>query len=283
MAEVVALPTAQSAAAGRAAGWDVVQRRWPSVTFVQFVDGDCVLDADWCSAAIAHLDANLSLAAVWGWRREVDPDRNVYERICEREWRTPPAGPTRHFGGDVMIRATAYAAAGGYDPTVVASEDHELSLRVCAAGWKIERLDRQMTTHDASLSHIGQWYRRAVRRGVGLAQVWYRHRHRREGVEIARAVTWGFAVPVAIGAATAFVPAAGLFALAYPLRAARVAWCDRHAGWRYATAWGVHCVAAALPNAIGAVRQLVREHRGVAGRVIDYRTDRRETSRPRTP
>jgi hypothetical protein len=111
---------------------------------------------------------------VCGRRRERFPERSVYNWLCDREW-DGPVGEVRAFGGDVMIRASALGAVGGYRDDVIAAEDDELSVRLRAGGWRIWRLESEMTLHDAAMMHFGQWWRRAMRAGYAYALGAYLH------------------------------------------------------------------------------------------------------------
>jgi GT2 family glycosyltransferase len=141
----------------------------PDLTYIQFIDGDCEVDKAWPERAIAFLEEHRDVAAVCGRRRERYPDRSVYNWLCDRDW-DRPFGETRSFGGDVMIRATALTAVGGYREDLIAGEEPELCVRLRSAGWRIWRLDCEMTLHDAAMAHFNQWWRRALRAGHAYAQ-----------------------------------------------------------------------------------------------------------------
>ncbi len=102
--DVVALDMAVpfTAARARNAGFARLRKRAPDLRYVQFVDGDCELLASWPVRAIAFLDQDRSVAAVCGRTREREPDRSIYNWLCEQEWDHPP-GEVREFGGIVMI------------------------------------------------------------------------------------------------------------------------------------------------------------------------------------
>ena len=57
-------------------------------------------------------------------------------------------------GGDAMIRAEALQAARGYRNELIAGEEPELCLRLRELGWKIWRLDAEMTRHDAAMTRF---------------------------------------------------------------------------------------------------------------------------------
>ena len=57
----------------------------------------------------------------------------------------------RAFGGIVMLRAKAVEEVGGYREDLIAGEEPELSVRLRRTGWRIWRLDAEMTMHDAGM------------------------------------------------------------------------------------------------------------------------------------
>ena len=202
-----------TAARARNAGFARLLEIAPDVAFVQFVDGDCELRPDWLEAARDALGAVSGRAAVCGRRRERHPDRSPWNRLVDLEWDTP-VGPARAFGGDVMVRCDAFRAVGGYDAGRIAGEDPDLALRLRRAGYTLERLDREMTLHDAALERFGQWWRRAVRGGHAYAEAWLgdgppaEPETRRRVLSI---VAWGGALP---GCALLAAPATGGASLA---------------------------------------------------------------------
>ena len=59
-----------TAARARNAGFNRLREMMPDIAYVQFVDGDCELNADFCARAMTLLDRNADIAAVCGRRRE---------------------------------------------------------------------------------------------------------------------------------------------------------------------------------------------------------------------
>lgn len=172
---VVELDTATpfSAAKARNAGFQALLDTEP-VDAVQFVDGDCVVAGQWLRTGAEALAADPELGLVTGWRSELHPQASVYNAMCEVEWHRP-AGDISTCGGDMMVRAEAFAAVGGFDPTVIAAEDDEFCLRLGKAGWRLRRLPVSMTLHDADMRRFSQWWRRSVRNGHGFAQLGVMH------------------------------------------------------------------------------------------------------------
>jgi len=167
--EVVELDMSKpfSAARARNAGFERLNDK---VKFIQFVDGDCEIVTGWIERARQELEQRPDVAVVCGRRRERHPEASIYNRIADIEWDTP-IGEAQSCGGDSMMRADAFAAAGGFDSSVVAGEEPELCQRLRANGWKILRINAEMTLHDAAMVHMRQWWRRSVRGGYGTMDV----------------------------------------------------------------------------------------------------------------
>ncbi|MGO9359220.1 MAG: glycosyltransferase family 2 protein, partial [Xanthobacteraceae bacterium] len=149
-----------TAARARNAGFDSLEKLAPDCRYVQFIDGDCEMVGGWPADAISFLEAHPDVAAVAGRRRERFPDRSIYNWLCDCEW-AGPAGETTAFGGDVMMRRAALEAVSGYRDDMIAGEEPELGVRLRAVGWKIWRLEREMTLHDAGMTRFAQWWRRS--------------------------------------------------------------------------------------------------------------------------
>jgi GT2 family glycosyltransferase len=194
--------------------------------YVQFLDGDCAVDAGWIGVASRFLDDHPDAAVVCGRRRERFPEASVYNRLCDWEWDTP-VGPAKACGGDALMRADALASVGGYRENVIAAEDDELCIRLRQAGWEVWRIDAEMTSHDAAIHRFGQWWRRSVRAGHGFAQVGARH-PRYFVPERRRAWIWGAILPAlgmvgAIVAPWIAVGIAGLYGMSFARMGVRLA------------------------------------------------------------
>lgn len=158
-----------TAARARNAGVDWLNANIPALTFVHFVDGDCELVAGWLDVARAALDADPLLGAVCGRRRERDPAASPYNWLCDDEWNTK-VGLTRTCGGDALFRLAAFRAGGGFSSELIAGEEPDLCHRVRAAGWRIRRIDHDMTIHDAAMTRFAQWWQRNRRSGYATAE-----------------------------------------------------------------------------------------------------------------
>jgi glycosyltransferase involved in cell wall biosynthesis len=269
--EVVALDMTRpfTAARARNAGFSRLNERFPGLEYVQFVDGDCSLADGWLERE--------SVAAVWGRRRELHPERSIYNRVCDVEWGQEPPGETQVFGGDVLVRVSAVREAGGYDPRIIAGEDPEFAYRLHKRGYRILRLDADMTWHDAAITRFGQWWIRTKRSGYAYAQVSALHgsNHDRFWVkDTRRALFWGAVLPALVP--TLAVPTLGLSSLLlsiYPLRAARIAKAAQKRGLEpnQALPWALHCVGASFPQAFGILAYHLERWRGKDPTIIEYK------------
>jgi GT2 family glycosyltransferase len=266
-AEVVELDMSVpfTAARARNAGFARLQALGGS-GFVQFVDGDCKVQAGWLPAAAAFLDAHPKAAVVCGRRREMHPEASIWNRLCDAEWDTP-VGQAKACGGDALMRVDALAAVGGYDPTLIAGEEPELCVRLRQAGWEVWRIDQEMTLHDAALTRIGQWWKRTRRGGHAFAEGAALHGappERHWVAETRRALLWGAVLPVVAILGLLITPWAGLLLLAYPLQVARL---SRHYGWERAA----FMTLAKLPEAQGVLQYHLNRLRRRRSALIEYK------------
>ena len=274
-ATVVALDLRRpfTAARARNEGMRRLQAIAPELAFVQFVDGDCEVVADWLEKAQRFLESRPQVAAVCGRRRERFPERSVYNLLCDLEWNTP-IGEARACGGDVMMRTEAWRQVEGFRDELVAGEEPELCVRLRAKGWKIWRLDAEMTVHDAAMTRFHQWWRRNLRAGFAYAEGVRLHGappERHWVREWRSAWFWGALLPFCIALAVAIVGPAALWALAiYPLQVLRLGWRLRGLErGRWARAFFL--VAGKFPEALGQAKSwLLHQRRQPAG-LIEYK------------
>lgn len=199
-AHVVSLDLTQpfTAARARNAGLERVRALAPQTEFIQFIDGDCELANGWIETARAAFDGNEGLAIVCGRRRERFPERSVWNRMIDQEWNTP-IGTAMACGGDALIRREALDAVMGYRDDLIAGEEPEMCFRMREKGWSIQRIDAEMCLHDAAMTKVAQWWRRAQRAGHAYAEGAALHGDSPERYKVAetrRAVLWGAALPL---------------------------------------------------------------------------------------
>lgn len=203
----------------------------PNLKYVQFVDGDCVLLDGWLEKAKATLDAHADVAVVCGRRREQFPDKYIYNRLYDIEWNTA-VGEAKDCGGDSMMRPDAYKQAGGFNHSLIGGGEPELCIRIRKKGWKILRIDADMTLHDADTKRFSQWWKRTRRCGHAYAQVTWLHRNNSDQHWIRPVLSnmaWGLILPLLIVAT--ILPSHGwslILAALYPLLVIRTYFVIKH-------------------------------------------------------
>ena len=276
-ARVIAVESSRpTAAQGRNAGW-----RAAAGTFVLFLDGDTILHPDFARLALEALTADATLAAVWGHRREIHPERSIYNRVLDLDWIFPP-GLTDYCGGDVLMRRAALESVDGYDPTLIAGEEPELCRRMRAKGYRVLHVDAPMTGHDMAMTRFRQYWRRAVRTGHAYAEVSRRFRGSADPLwgdarirNLLRGPFWTFAPVVAAVACVAWRsvwPALALLVLLLVLTirsASKAGWksSDRGALFLY----GLHSHLQQVPIFLGQVQFGWSARRGKRQGLIEYK------------
>ena len=112
---------------------------------------------------------------------------------------------------------------GGFDDRLIAGEEPELCLRIRRAGWKVLRIDADMTFHDVDMRHFSQWWRRCVRAGFVVAEgiAMYGRDYPRRGA-LTSGLFWVLAWPGACATFALF--AAGRWGLALAIPVALAIW-----------------------------------------------------------
>lgn len=298
--EVVKLDPARPFSAGRARneGFARCQRLNPDLRFIMFVDGDCEVDSGWLSRAERELEARPELAVVCGRRRELHPERSVYNRLADLEWDTP-IGLARSCGGDALFRVVDFEAVGGFDPTAKAGEEPELCRRLRQGGRQVARIDAEMTRHDLNMTRFSEWWRRQLRVGYHGFDIESRFKAAspspsgtpREdslfGASLRRARLWGIGLPTLVAVSAGLLwwmagpgPALGSLLGGFGLLAAqtgRLAWRVRRRVDRPSDAlvFGALMVVEKWANLAGQAQYLWDRSRGHGAQLIEYKSPAR--------
>lgn len=270
------LSTPFTAARARNAGFDHLLSVEPQLDFVQFVDGDCEIVEGWIDRAEKALVANPNIAVVCGRRRERFPEQTIYNQLCDIEWNTP-VGETKACGGDSMMRVKAFQQVGGFNPTLIAGEEPELCVRLRQNGWKIFRLDAEMTLHDAQMTRMGQWWKRATRAGHAYAEGSWLHggEPERHWVKETRSIwLWGLFIPLlALGTAWLTHGLSLLLLLVYPLQFIRTFLSLRRQNLssKNAALYALSCTVGKFAQVEGALSFLRTRLKGSQSTLIEYK------------
>jgi glycosyltransferase involved in cell wall biosynthesis len=265
----------QTAARARNAGW-----RCARAEYVLFLDGDTILNPEFPGTALKILQSDARIAAVWGHRRELHPERSIYNSVLDLDWIYLP-GFTEYFGGDVVMRRSALVEAGGYDPDLIAGEEPELGRRLRARGSVILHIDTPMTLHDLNITRFRQYWLRAVRAGYAYAEIsdrfsrttdpMWREESRRNMIRGAAWIAW-----VCIGIAMAVFRSWGILAwIAVPaVLSVRSAWRVRYKAPGQnllLLLYGLHSHLQQVPVFIGQLQYQRSRRSGKQRGIIEYK------------
>lgn len=270
-------PQRPTAAVARNTGW-----RRAASDLILFLDGDTVLHPDFPKVAYDALSTDESIAAVWGHRREMHPERSLFNRVLDLDW-IYPAGITEFCGGDVLMRRIALVETGGFDDGLIAGEEPELCRRIRSRGFKILHIDEPMTGHDLAIRHWRQYWKRALRAGHAYAEVSERFRYSNDSfwfsehkANILRGSFWSFSfVAAAITSVRfGFVPFPCWLALLL-LLSSRSGWRARWKSESLLTLllYGIHSQVQQVPIFIGQLTYAFKKNRSSGSRLIEYKTD----------
>jgi glycosyltransferase involved in cell wall biosynthesis len=264
-------------ARGRNTGFNYLIEQFDAIDYVQFIDGDCELMPEWLDQAIDALNSDEKLAIVCGRRHERFPDASPYNRLADMEWNTP-VGEAKACGGDALMRVRAIRQVNGYNPSLICGEEPEMCIRLREKGWKIRRIDADMTIHDAAMLKFSQWWKRSVRGGWAIAEGVAMHGEPPEQYmvrEHGSGWLWGLLIPgLAIGLAWYTYGLSLLLLLGYPVLMWRI--------YRYRLQYGdcpsqarlyaFFCILSKLPQAIGQIKYWLTRWSGKQATLIEYKT-----------
>ena len=266
-----------TAARARNEGWLSLTQNHPDVEYIYFVDGDCELVHGWIASAYETLRTNSDYAVVCGRRRERHPDASIYNKLCDIEWDTP-VGETTACGGDAMMRVKALAGVDGFNASLVAGEEPELCVRMRDKGWRIYRIDMDMTLHDANITSFTQWWKRTMRAGHAFAQGASMHGNSTAQhwvKESRRILLWGGLVPLLSATAAPFTSGWSLVLLVGYLVSAYRAYRSvkaRGRTWRESVLYGLFCTIGKFPEFFGMCRFYINRIRLKSTSLIEYKS-----------
>jgi glycosyltransferase involved in cell wall biosynthesis len=246
------------------------------IKFVQFVDGDCEIVEGWITQAQQELEAQPQLAIACGRRRERFPEQSIYNKLCDIEWNTP-IGFTDSCGGDFIVRIEAFQQVNGFNSSLIAGEEPELCVRLRQKGWKILRVDGNMTLHDAHMTNFSQWWKRSLRAGHAYAEGCWLHGRslERHWVRESRSIwVWGLFVPLAsLGTAWLTGGLSLLLLIVYPIIIYRSYSYSLKQGFNTQDAliYALFCVLGKFPGVQGQIQFYLNNLSGNHRQLIEYK------------
>jgi GT2 family glycosyltransferase len=261
-----------TAARARNSGAKKLIDQYLSLKYIQFVDGDCEMEADWFAKAEFFLNRNKDYAAACGRLRERFPEYSNYNKLMDIEWATP-VGDARACGGIVMVRVSAYNQVNGFREDMIAGEEPEMCFRMRKEGWKVYRLDAEMAKHDAAMNKFSQWWKRTIRTGYAFALGCSIHGKSDERYwvkENRRIIIWGLIIPLFILGLIMLNPAFLALLLVYAVQIIRVARKRANLG-KMKFIWATSVVLGKIPEAIGFIQFFIHKATNRTSHIIEYK------------
>ena len=200
-AEIVKLP-GKTVNPGRArnTGYRRLKALNPDIEYVQFLEPDFILHADWFNNALAFMVRRPEVAVIDGHKRERFSEKSMLNMVKEIS-RRKPKGELQTTGESAFVRAEAFEAAGGFRGDIASNDTDDLCLRLRRRGQHIWRVETQMGVNHSRKRDLKDWWREAKRNGYEYAHGVYLHGAQPERfrvLEQSRAIIWGGAFPVFI-------------------------------------------------------------------------------------
>lgn len=224
--------------------------------YVQFVDGDMLLDPAWPKAAMTVLEERPDVAVVFGQLRERNP--SLAYRALQIDWEYPE-GEALYCGGAALWRREVLEQLGGFPEDVRYGEEPLLCWRLRnELGRKVYHLHHRMASHDLGYEGLMDYWRRNIHCGEALAEVSARCRDTHDPFwtdERNNALLWAGCIVVALLTAFAGPGPLGWLALAALIAILvrkQIQYHER--GWDVALVYALHVYASKLAIAYGILK-----------------------------
>jgi glycosyltransferase involved in cell wall biosynthesis len=247
-----------------------------SIDYIQFVDGDCEVQQNWLNEAFSFLEKKTDYAVACGRRRERYPEQSCLNELCDIEWDTP-VGDALSCGGDALIRVSAFKQIKGYNSTLIAGEEPEMCFRLRSNGWKIARLKQEMTLHDAAMTKLSQWWKRAERAGYAYANGFALHGKSQEKFkkkEVVSIAFWGGFLPLVVFALSMINIWLMCLIVIYPCQVLRVGFRDfvkKVRKPRQSFMYALSSIFAKFPQSVGLLGFYKNKLKGQRASIIEYK------------
>lgn len=138
-------------------------------TFVQFVDGDMVLDPAWIATARDYLQEHPQVGIVYGRLREANQSR-LFQAL-QHDW-APVTGEVPFCGGAATHRRDVIEKVGGFPEDVGYGEEPYMCWRIRREqNVKIVQLEAPMALHDLGHRSFKDYWRQHVRNGSAYIEI----------------------------------------------------------------------------------------------------------------
>jgi glycosyltransferase involved in cell wall biosynthesis len=161
-------------------------------TYVQFLDGDMILEPDWPQAAREVMESKPEVMVVWG--QMLEANRGLFYQALQMDWEFAD-GPSLYCGGAALFRREPLQALGGFPEDVAYGEEPYLCWRIRneqqGVVWHLHQI---MVAHDLNYGGFGDYWRRNVRCGETFAEIAHRCWHSNDPLwkrEVMSNLVWG--------------------------------------------------------------------------------------------
>ena len=229
--------------------------------YIQFIDGDMLMDREWPARAMAFLEQHPEVTAVAGMLEEANT--SFVFRVLQIDW-NPVEGEVDACGGAAMYRREIFEKAGGFPEDVGYGEEPLLCWRIRnECGGKIWYLDARMAKHDLGFNGLRDYWKRCNNNGRAYIEIASRCWNSTDPLwkpNVIRNFTWA-GVYLAVVLVLVLSPwwlAIGLIGL-IGLILLRLTWKTWRRGHPLSIAAGYafHCYAAKIPLAWGQLKWLI--------------------------
>jgi type II secretory pathway predicted ATPase ExeA len=199
-AEIVEIQDTTGGGRARNAGYRRLKKLKPDLSYVQFLDAGVSLDPAWLAYATTFMARRPEVAALEG---VIEPSGVETSLLGSLAWlrHGPQNGEIQATGPNVLFRADAFEAAGGFRGDILADATTDLCVRLRRRGAHVWRSETRMAEVEPKKPTFGQWRRDRIEAGYAAAAGAALHGGppERLGVtEQARAALWGAFLPSAI-------------------------------------------------------------------------------------
>lgn len=141
---------------------------------VHFIGGDSMIDSQWLKNSLPYI-ADDKIACITGRRRELFPEKSVYNKLIEYSWQNAPSGYVDTPGGGGLFKREILEEVGLFNPNLKAAMENEMGYLIRRKGYKILNIMNTMIYHDVDMLRLFDYLKRSVRNGYGTAQVFKKY------------------------------------------------------------------------------------------------------------
>jgi glycosyltransferase involved in cell wall biosynthesis len=133
--------------------------------FLSFLDSDCIMDPGYFEQAFNIL---LTCADATGSKHELPPSPNWIEKTWYEIHARPRDGLVNYINsGNFAIKRRVFLAVGGFDETMIGTEDAELCLRLNRGGFRIYEAHAARAVHLGGDTSLRIFFRKTAWRSLG--------------------------------------------------------------------------------------------------------------------